>query len=210
MVKNYLDAEILKTLTSGRIEGFRGYPRGPMLIAVRSEEDRYNKFDDKLYWFNCFGENIPGQKPVKQPEFIGVATGTTHAGALGLKRFQTYGQIGCAVLKADVFIYESHIYGTHKGLRAYRQNKIWPYYRDSDRDEFAEEIGKEYRDKIIGANIHRMAHRGAKAVWIGGWSTACIGMNEDAEFEAWLAFMAGRPCNTAIIKEQTIDEVNGR
>lgn len=188
-VRSYTDQELLDrvhALPSGS---------GPQLggivdIWVRSAEDEYNKFDDKVYTFDC--------TDFLHPKFVMTCTGTTNAGAEGLKRFDKYNREGCAVLKADELVYQSHAYGLHKGqYPAYRQVKPFPYYRDNDKDDKAEEIGEIHMD-MIGANCH-------KAGWfsteIGGWSVACLVRNRQSEYEAWMKFMSKRPLTVCILKE---------
>ena len=187
-VRNYTSEELLarvKTLPS-----FTGFPKvGVFDIWVRSNEDEYNVFDDKVYSFECF--------PAKDPVFKMVCTGTTNAGAVGLKEFAKYNGLGCAILKSDTIVYNSHIYGLHKGKPAYRQAKGFPYFRDNNKNNKAEEIGKEYND-IIGANCHRA---GAHSTVIGGWSTACLVRNNEAQFLKWLSFMAKRSLSVVILNE---------
>jgi len=187
-VRNYTSEELLarvKTLPS-----FTGFPKvGVLDVWVRSNEDAYNVFDDKVYSFECF--------PAKDPVFKMVCTGTTNAGAVGLKEFAKYNGLGCAILKSDTIVYNSHIYGLHKGKPAYRQAKGFPYFRDNNKNNKAEEIGKEYND-IIGANCHRA---GAHSTVIGGWSTACLVRNNEAQFLKWLSFMAKRSLSVVILNE---------
>jgi hypothetical protein len=187
-VRSYTDKELLNRVSL--LPSFKGFPQSGVLdIWVRSNEDEFNKFDDKCYSFECF--------PAKDPVFKMVSTGTTNAGAVGLKEFAKYNGLGCAILKADVIIYNSHAYGLHKGKPAYRQAKGFPYFRDNDKDDKAEQIGKEYSD-IIGANCHRA---GAQSTIIGGWSTACLVRNVESVFLEWLKFMNKRTLSIAILTE---------
>lgn len=188
-VRSYTDKELLakvKTLPS-----FKGWPEtGVLDIWVRSNEDGFNVFDDKVYSFNCFGAT-------KDPEFKMVCTGTTNAGQFGLKHFEKYNSKGCAVLKADILMYNCHVAGLHKGKDAYVQAKGFPYFRDNDRDDKAEQIGQEYND-IIGANCHRA---GAASTVINDWSTACLVRNVLKEFLKWYEFMAKRKLSIVILTE---------
>lgn len=189
-VRSYTDREILDRVKA--LPGFDFFPSHPLDVWVRSAEDEYNRFDDKVYTFDG-AEDIDAT-----PRFVMVSTGTSNAGAEGLKHFDKYNREGCAVLASDTIVYRSHAYGLHKGqYPAYRQVKPFPYYRDGDKDNKAEEIGRIHTD-IIGANCH-------KAGWfsteIGGWSVACLVRNKQAEFNAWMAFMAKRPLTIAILKE---------
>lgn len=187
-VKNYTSQQLLDRVKT--MPNFNGFPQSGVLdIWVRSNEDEFDRFDDKVYSFECF--------PGKEPVFKMVCTGTTNAGATGLKEFAKYNGLGCAVLKSDWIVYNSHNYGLHKGKPAYRQAKGFPYFRDNDKDNKAEEIGKEYND-IIGANCHRA---GAASTVIGGWSTACLVRNNEAQFLAWLKFMNKRTLSVVILNE---------
>ena len=49
-VKSYTDDQLLQRMMS--LPSFKGYPRGKHIIAVRSEEDEPDKYDDKLYLFD--------------------------------------------------------------------------------------------------------------------------------------------------------------
>jgi hypothetical protein len=188
-VREYTDKQLIE-----RVEGlpsFVGWVRGVYDIWVRSNEDEYNVFDDKVYTFECL---YTFEKPV----FVSVTTGTTNAGAYGLLHFGDYNALGCAVLKSDVLVYNSHKYGKHKGLYpAYVQNRPFPYHRDSNKNRKAEEVGAVYYN-IIGANSHRA---GVLSKVINNWSTACLVRNVRKDFISWMAFMDARPLATVILKE---------
>jgi hypothetical protein len=187
---NYTDAQLLDRVRS--LPSFKGFPAaGTVLdIWVRSKADTYDRFDDKAYTYLCFGEEKP-------PEFKMVSTGTTNAGSFGLKNFRTYNPQGCAVLKSDVIVYDSHRYGLHKGKPAYRQARGFPYYRDGNMNNRCEEIGEEYSD-IILANCHAAS---TFSTIISNWSVACLVRNQRAQFDSWLNFMNKHPLSVAILKE---------
>lgn len=187
-VKTYTDEQLLDRVAA--LADFKGFPNGILDIWVRSNEDAFDKFDDKVYTFECFGETKP-------PRFVMACTGTTNAGAEGLKNFSKYNRLGCAVLKSDTIVYQSHRFGTHKGYPAYRQSKGFPYFRDGDKDNKAEEIGKEYND-ITLANCHKA---GQFSTQIGGWSVACLVRNQLAQWKKWLTFMNKRDLSVVILKE---------
>lgn len=187
-IPNLTDTQILSAVRLA--EGFKGFPNGILDVWIRSDEDSYNKFDDKVYTFDCTGGEI---------KFVMVCTGTSNAGAEGLKHFDKYNREGCAILKSNIIVYDSHAYGLHKGkYPAYRQAKDFPYYRDGDKDNRAEEIGVIHHG-IIGANCH-------KAGWfsteIGGWSVACLVRNQQAQFDSWMRFMNRRPLTVCILQEK--------
>ncbi len=187
-VKNYNDQQILDRVKTNA-EGFTHYPEGYWNVYVRSTENEFDRFDDKRYTFL-------GLKCIQ------VASCTTNAGKYGLKYFAEYNKDGCAVLKADVIVYDSHKRGLHKGkVEAYRQAKSWPYYRDNDKDEKAEEIGALHFD-IIGANLHPSSYiknNAAKTANIGGWSTACQVDDLTTAFESFMDMTAGQDLLTVAI-----------
>lgn len=174
-VKNYTDQQILDRVKLFA-QGFVDYPDGYWNVYVRSNENEFDRFDDKRYTFL-------GVKCVQ------VASCTTNAGRYGLKNFAEYNKEGCAVLKADVIVYDYAKRGSHKGkVEGYRQNKPWPYYRDNDKDNLAEEIGELHHD-IIGANLHPSSYiknNAAKTANIGGWSTACQVDDLTTAFESFM------------------------
>lgn len=188
-VRPYKDKELLDRVES--LSTFTGWKKGIYDIWVRSSEDTFNAFDDAVFTFECL-------KDGEKPKFIMVCTGTSNAGAQGLKNFEQYNQFGCAVLKSDIIMYGSHIYGLHKRkVPAYVQAKGFPYFRDNDKDDKAEEIGKEYNN-IIGANCHPA---GENSIKIDGWSTACLVRNNKKQYNLWLAYMNKRPLSVCILKE---------
>jgi len=191
-IKNYTDNQLLSRLES--LSTFKGWKKGIYDIWIRSEEDEYNKFDDKVYTFECLKDNT-------KPVFIMVCTGTTNAGAQGLKHFEKYNKKGCAILCDDIIIYDSHIYGLHgkDQYPAYIQSFEvgFPYTRDNDKDNKAENYGKIYKDRI-GANCHKA---GEATVYINGNSVACLVRNVLKEFKKWMKFMNKRKLSVAILKE---------
>lgn len=188
----YTDSQLIDRVESVA-KGFDGWRKGVYDIWVRHDDAPFemDKFNDKVYTFSV-GDN-------GKPEFRMVCTGTSHAGSYGLKQFAEYNSKGCAVLEADRLVYESHVYGYHKNYRAYRQAKGFPYYRDNDRDNLAEEIGPVY-DDIIFANCHRASQFG-ESVRIYNWSVACLVRNRSTHWNGWLAYMDKRPLSVCILKE---------
>jgi hypothetical protein len=191
-MRSFTDAEILK-----RVEGlptFRGWKRGIYDVWVRSKADEFDKFDDKAFTYSCSED---GQRP----RFIMARTGTSNSGSYGLLHFDQYNHKGCAVLKSDCMVYNSHVHGKHKGKEAYVQNKPFPYFRDNNRNRRAEEIGPEFDNDIIGANIHRA---GVNSTVIYNWSTACM---VTAQLEKYLEFLhfcnsvGNTPVTLVILKE---------
>jgi hypothetical protein len=190
-MRSFTDAEVV-----ARAEGlpsFDGWKPGIYDIWIRSAADAFDSFDDKGFTYQVHSE---GSRPV----FVMARNGTTNAGSYGLKNFKDHNHPGCAVLKSDVIVYGSHNFGLHKRKPAYRQAKGFPYFRDNNRNNRAEEIGAEYSD-IILANIHRA---GVNSTVIKNWSTACVVTANLAKFEAFLAFCEKQgkpPVTLCILKE---------
>ncbi len=187
-MRAFTDQEVIDRVAS--LPSFQGWKPGVYDIWIRSKADLFDSFDDKCFTYEVHSE---GSNPV----FRMSRTGTTNAGSYGLKHFAEYNHLGCAVLKSDHIEYNSHAYGLHKGKPGYREVKGFPYFRDNNRNERAEEIGPEYHD-LIGANVHRA---GANSTVIKNWSTACLVTANLAKFLAWLDFMKKRPLSVAILKE---------
>lgn len=187
-MRAFTDEEVLDRVAG--LPSFNGFPNGVMDVWIRSTADKFDAFDDKAFTYECFGEEKP-------PKFIMARNGTTNAGSYGLKHFSDYNHDGCAVLKSDTIVYESHKSGLHKDKPAYRQAKGFPYFRDNNRNERAEEIGAEF-DDIILANVHRA---GQNSTVINNWSTGCMVTANLSKFLAWLEFMDKRPLTLCILKE---------
>jgi len=189
-VKSYTDEQLLNRVA--KIQGFNGYPEDYWVIGVQSNEDEFNKFDDKFYLF-------------KGKEFIMVTSGTTNAGKSGLEGYDKYGLVGVAVWKTDIIYYNLFKRGLHKGkMEAYRQDKPIYYYRDKDKDQKAEQVG-ELKHGIIYANMHGSTYnKGSNVVKadIGGWSIACQVYNDNDAYEKFLDITEGQKyLSYALIKE---------
>jgi hypothetical protein len=190
-MRAFTDEEVLKRISG--LPTFTGFPNGIMDVWIRSTADLFDSFDDKAFTYECFGD-------AKTPKFIMARNGTTNAGSYGLKHFDEYNHLGCAVLKADVIVYDSHNFGLHKGKPAYRQAKGFPYFRDNNKNQRAEEIGPEFND-IIFANVHRA---GVNSTVIKNWSTACLVTANLTKFLKFLDFMKSKgnpPLTVCILNE---------
>lgn len=169
-VKNYTDAQLLERVefVGGKIPNRGKY----LIIGVQSQEDAFDKFDDKFY---VFDGNI----------FKQVSTGTTNAGRTALKFFDNYNLPGAAVWKTNQFIPDCYKRGYHKGkMRALRQNKPIEFYRDKDKDTRAEEQG-DLHNGIIWANMHGVDYDPFSTIVrskIGGWSFACQVWNRMSDY----------------------------
>jgi len=190
-VRSYTDKQILDRVKS--LVEFKGWPKYRLDVWIRSSEDAFNQFDDKVYSFDCSECKDQNDYPI----FIMVNSGTSNAGEYGLEHFEEYNRLGCAVLKSDTIVYDSHMPGLHKGKPAYVQVKGYPYFRDADRDHKCDETGKEYND-IIGANCHSA---GDDSIQIDNWSVACLVRNVKKQFNTWLTYMNKKPLTVSILKE---------
>ena len=191
---NYTDAQLISR-TETHAEGFDGWEKGIYDIWVRAPRNPQNVdiFLDKVYTFN-----VPEKGAT--PEFRMVCTGTSLTGSWALKNFHQYNKYGAAILKSNQFVRNSHFYDFHKGYRAYRQGKNFPFYRDGDRDLIPEENGTINKTDIIAANCHR-ANEKAVSTRNYNWSAACLVRNSPNQFRAWLAYMSGRPLSVAILQQ---------
>ena len=135
-VKSYTDKQLLDRVKS--LPSFKGIPDNYWLIGVRSDEDEFNRFDDKLYLF-------------KGEQFISVWKGTTNAGTDLLNPTNPRGE---AVLKSDEIYYDSHERRLHRNkVLAYCQRIALPIFRDNNRNRNIEELGKPTFENV-GINIH--------------------------------------------------------
>lgn len=188
----YTDEQLINRVET-TAKGFSAWKKGVYLIAVRSNPDIPDAFDDKAYIFECAAD---GSKPV----FRMVASCTTHPGVDVLVNFASkYNSAGAPVLKSDQIVYDSHVHGKHKGYAAYQQYKAWPYFRDKDRDHKAEENAPELSG-AIAANVHR-ANPNKVSQINKNWSAGCIVMNDPNMFKAFMTFMDKRPLSVCILKQ---------
>lgn len=160
-VQGYTDLQLINRVKS--LPSFKKIPRDYWVLGVQSQEDEFNVFDDKFYLF-------------KGHKFILVTNGTTNAGLSGLKGYAKYNKKGCAVIKTDQWYYDLWKFGYHKGrMAALKQRKPILYYRDWNKNQKAEQIGKVY-EGIIGINFHTVTYGAVQGFWrrlIGGWSVGC-------------------------------------
>lgn len=179
MVRKYKDKELLDKAKS--LVNYQYIPHDYWAIAVRSNEDETDKFDDKIYMYR--GE-----------QFVMVTSCTTNK---GLK--------GTAVMKANVWNYDAYKYGLHRGKqKALRQVKEIPYYRDNDFDGKTDASGTEYRN-IINMNIHGATYvEGSKLVRekIGPWSEGCIVLNKHEDYEKFIALAKNQPTFTLCLIDE--------
>lgn len=166
MVRSYTDIELLTRVK--QLVNFQYIPQDIWILGVRSKDDLTDTFDDKFYVYR--GE-----------QFLMVTSGTTNK---GLK--------GTAVMMADTWNYDAYKYGLHRGkMKALRQVKSIPYYRDLDMNGKTDTYGKIYTD-IIMMNFHGSTYiEGSKKVItkIGGWSEGCQVCNVNADYEKIIALV---------------------
>lgn len=192
-VRNYTTKQILDKVKS--LSSFVHIPSGVWLVAIRSNENEPNAFDDKIYQFR-------GEK------FIQVTTCTCDPGSTGLIDWKKYQRDGIAVVKSEEWYYDLWQYGMHKGKTpALRQvNKI-KYYRDNNGNSKAESIGKLYNG-IIGINFHSVtyvnspeARKKIKGVKVGTWSLGCIVADKVSEYDIMLNRMLEGKISFCLIDE---------
>ena len=191
-VKSYTDKQLLERVESigGKIpnqgEKF-------LIIGVQSNEDAFDLFDDKFYVFD-------GNK------FVDTSSGTTNPGKTALKHFDQYKLPGCAVWKTNQFYEDLYIPGLHKGkMKALRQNKPIYFFRDSNKDDKADEIGKLHHE-IIFANMHGVSYDPYSSIIrknIGGWSFGCQVWNKMSDYRNMInaTWKRKRAVDYAILKE---------
>lgn len=175
MVRNYTTKELLKYVKE--LPSFEGYPAGYWLLAVRSNEDLFDIFDDKVYFF-------------KGTTFILVTSCTTNPGGPSLLGgWKKYNKLGAAVIKSNEWYYEGLKYGLHNGkMPALRQVKNFKYYRDGNNDKKVDEVGTIY-EAIYNTNFHFNSYnvfdkvKNAVKSLIGEWSAGCIVCNEEDDYE---------------------------
>jgi hypothetical protein len=188
-MKKYTDEELLNKVKS--LPSFRGIPDDFWILGIQSKEDKFNEFDDKFYLF-------------KGVKCVMVLSGTTNAGLTGLKHYDTYNPEGCAVIKTNEWYYKLWTPGLHKGkMKALKQLSPIKYYRDWNKNEKAEEIGK-IREGIIGINFHTASYQPGNIITrlIGGWSTGCQVANNTSDYYNVLNFIGNqKEVSYCLIKE---------
>lgn len=187
----YTDKQLLDRVKS--LPSFKRTSGIPLLIGVQSKEDKFDEFDDKFYLFD--------DKDI----FVIATSGTTNAGATGLKDFIKWNPKGVWVWKTDMFYPSLYKHGLHQGkMNALRQDKAVYGYRDGDRDDKNEQQGTLYFDNV-SANFHGVDYdpNSVKiAKKIGGWSVACQVCNNMIDYKKIIKFV--QPfvyCDYAILKE---------
>ena len=189
-VKGYTDKQLLNKVKS--LPSFNTIPKNYWILGVQSQEDEFNKFDDKFYIF-------------KGSKFVTVTSGTTNPGDFGLMNYQRYGQKGTFVIKSNFWFYNLWKFGYHRGrMPALKQNKPITGYRDNNKNKKSEEIGKEVKG-YFGINFHTISYALKPGFWrklIGGWSTGCQVVNDVSDYLKILNLVKNQKTVTyCIIKE---------
>jgi hypothetical protein len=187
----YTDDQLIHRVESNA-KGFTSWADvtdGMVDIWVRTAPDTSNVFKDKVYTYAI----VNGA-----PVFAKVCTGTSKAGTTGL--LKPTNPLGCAILKSDQIVYNSHMFGKHKGeYFAYVQAKPFPFYRDNNKNLEPEEIGQLYNGPAIGANCH---HAGVNSTYIFNWSEGCLVRNVLVDFYRWMQIMNKRKFLTVCILKE--------
>lgn len=169
-VKGYSDKALLDRVA--QLPSFKGFPSKYWILGVQSQEDTYNKFDDKFYIF-------------KGKKFIKVVYGTTNAGTTGLMNYEKYNKYGVLVVKTDEWYHGLWKFGYHRGrMPALKQVRPIKYFRDWNKNRKIEEIGKLYSG-IKGINFHTVLYQKNLSFirkLIGGWSVGCQVVNNVREY----------------------------
>jgi hypothetical protein len=178
-VKNYTTAQLLGKVKS--LKNFKRIPNDYWILGVKSNEDEFNVFDDKFYFF-------------KGGRFITVSSGTVNAGKSGLLNFDTYNSRGVLVLKTDHWFYDLWRPGLHRGrMKALVQATPLAFYRDNNKNRKIEEIGKLHLD-MRGINFHTDTYENIyaknyvqqskdKRTFINGFSLGCQVLNDHNKYK---------------------------
>jgi len=187
----YTDSQLLE-----RIESIGGVipNRGKyMAVGVQSIEDGSNIFDDKFYVYDG-------------PDFKMVSSGTTNAGKTALQFFDDYGLEGAAVWQTDQWCPNVFAPGMHKGkMKALRQVNPINYFRDTNKDLKAEEIGPIHNG-IIYANMHGVSYDPNSLITkeqINGWSFGCQVWNNMKAYKKFIkmTWARNKHVDYALLKE---------
>lgn len=169
-VKGYSDKQLLDKVKS--LDSYKTIPSGYWILGVQSEEDTFNKFDDKFYLF-------------KGEKFVKVFYGTTNAGTTGLMNYDKYNRNGVLVVKTNEWYYGLWRFGYHKGkMPALKQVRPIKYFRDWNKNTKVEELGN-VREGMRGINFHTVLYQKNLSFWrrlIGGWSVGCQVVNNVGEY----------------------------
>jgi hypothetical protein len=176
-VRNYSDKELLDHVKM--LKSFEYIPDDYWILGVRSNEDTYDIFDDKIYIF-------------KGEKFIAVITGTTNTGGYGLKNYKKWSKRGAAVIKSDEWYYEVWTRGKHKSkIEALVQTGGFKVIRDNNDNNISGDINIYKEEYNRGLNFHPNTYNLTQKVkrWIiGKWSVGCIVVNDIPKYKDFLNY----------------------
>lgn len=195
-VRSYKNKELLDRVAS--LPSFTHLPKGHHIIAVRSNEDEPDRFDDKNYHF--IGRT-----------FKGVMSCTTNAGLKALRNPFRFNSKGVAVTKSDEIYYNTFMKTDGKFLRHHngkiqclRQIAPMKYYRDANGDSKTDEAGPIYEGNYstnIHPNTYSRTNRTVRFL-IGTWSYGCNVVNALAGYWAMLGRIPyNEPVTYTLLKE---------
>lgn len=189
-VRVYSREDLLERVKS--LPSFKNIPDNLWLMGIQSIEDNFNKFDDIFILF-------------KKEDIITSTNGTTNSGVVGLKNYEKYNGTGVAIIKTNEWYYNLWTYSLHKGIMpALKQIAPIKFYRDTDKDNKAEETGKP-QEGIIGINFHTISSFKDKEAFkeeIGESSVGCQVVNHVADyFEILNALKDQRYVTYCLLKE---------
>lgn len=194
MVRNYTDKELIDKAKT--ISGFKAIPKDYWLLAIRSQEDLFDQFDDKVYLFK--GEKC---------ELVTSCT-TNPGGPVLVGGWKKYNKLGAAVIKSNEWYNDGFKYGLHNGkMPALRQVKNFKYYRDGNNDKKIDEVGTVY-EAVYNTNFHFNSYsifdkiKNAVKQFVGEWSAGCIVCNEEDKYEKIITLTKVQPSvSFCLIKE---------
>lgn len=189
-IKSYTDAELIEL--AKKTNGYKHIPSGYWIIAMRSNSDTPNVFDDKCYAMH-------GNK------CLFVMPCTTNSGTYGLLNFKKWNSKGVAVIKPNEWYYDVYRYGLHKGkMKALRQIGNMKYYRDGNMDNKIDEKGEIYEGNYY-TNFHTNDYKikkGIKTWLIGAWSVGCIVVNDITRYYKFIEMVrkSNEPVSLCLVK----------
>lgn len=188
-VRGYSDRQLLERVQL--LGSFTHFPKGYWILGVRSDEDAFDKFDDKFYLFR-------GKK------FIMVTSGTTNPGAKPMLNYKQFNRKGVAVLKANQWYINCWRSGLHrKRMPALKQVRPMAFFRDWNKDKRIDEMGT-LEHSLIGCEFHTATYSKDMSFvrrLIGGWSAGCQVANNTKDYYKMLEHIGTAPISYCLIKE---------
>jgi hypothetical protein len=192
MVRSYTSKQLLDKVKT--LKSFVVIPSGYWILGVQSNEDAYDRFDDKFYLF-------------KGEDFIMVTTGTTNAGSDGQQNFEKYNAKGVAVLPTNTWFYDIWSFGLHQGkMQALKQVKPITLFRDNIKNKKIDEV-QQQTAALVGINFHTVSYTkkagsGYIGSTIGSWSVGCqVANNIDQYYQLLNLVKNQKTVSYCLIKE---------